>query len=170
MMEYRPKKKTWIKLWTTEWLTGTTRFELNPAERSIFVDFLILAVISRYPGVICAGKYEDGRFRGYPLRWLSGVLNATPKLILSTIEKCEKYEKIKVEKNEEDDETLYVIHIINWERFQSEYQRQRKYRIDVDEGLSPKEYLERYKRFLKTEEQEGKDELGENNLSSQAES
>ena len=59
-------KRSWVKLWTNEWLDGTTRYQMSDAQRAFWIDLLAMAGRSRFPGVICSGK--DGKnFVGYPL-------------------------------------------------------------------------------------------------------
>jgi len=65
-MSYQPTRRQWIKLWVEEWLGGTTRFELDPAERSVWADLLAMAGRSKFPGIIASGimmmDIEDTRF------------------------------------------------------------------------------------------------------------
>ena len=59
-------KRSWVKLWTNEWLDGTTRYQMSDAQRAFWIDLLAMAGRSRFPGIVCAGR--DGKyFVGYPL-------------------------------------------------------------------------------------------------------
>lgn len=124
-MEQITRGRKWIKLWVDEYLMGTTRFELTPEERAVWVDLLALAGKSREEGKIYAGKYDSG-YRGYPLDYLAGILVVPPKVLQLTLEKCQKYEKIRVLHDEHNN---LIIEILNWEKYQSEYNRQKKYRL-----------------------------------------
>lgn len=117
--------RKWIKLWVDEYLMGTTRFELTPEERGVWIDLLAMAGKSRDEGKIYAGKYEN-KIRGYPLEYLAGILLVSPETLQRTLEKCEKYEKIKVEYDENKN---IIIEILNWSKYQSEYNRQKQYRL-----------------------------------------
>jgi hypothetical protein len=52
-------KRKWVKLWTNEWLDGTTRYQMSGAQRALWIDLLALAGRSRFPGVVCAGRDGD---------------------------------------------------------------------------------------------------------------
>ena len=107
-------RKRWIKLWTQETLYGTTSRELDPAERAVWFGFLALAGDSIEPGKIQAAP-------GIP--WtdeqLTKVLNVSIETLKSAKEKMLHYGKITI--NSE------VMTINNWERYQSEYERTKKY-------------------------------------------
>lgn len=140
-MSYTPTRRQWIKLWVQEHLSGTTRFELTTEQRSIWIDLLVLAGNSNFPGVIASGKYGKG-YRGYPLSWIAGGLCVSEEILLQSLEACERKgkegAKIKVRIQEFDGQPTYVIYIINWKKYQSEYQRQQKYRSIIP-SLSPKD-------------------------------
>ena len=117
--------KAWIPLWIDKWLFGSTRLELNPAERSVFVDLLALA-----------GK-DDGYIRAnvnmpYNLRQLAGLLNVDVGLLTTTIKKCKETGKI-----EEPAEGIYKIK--NW----TEYQLSKRHKERFGEKFIPE-----YKRFV----------------------
>jgi len=128
---YKPSKRSWVKLWVDEWLQGTTRFELSERQRAIWIDLIAMAGKSRFPGIVASGKYEDG-FRGYPISYLAGSLVYTEVDFREALEICAKYGKIKMETKNHDGAENIVIFVNNWEKYQSEYLRQRKY--DEDGG------------------------------------
>lgn len=107
-------RKRWIKLWTQETLYGTTTRELEPAERWVWLGFLALAGDSVEPGTICAAPEVP-----WTDKQLSDVLKVSPAVLQSAKTKMLKHEKITI--NED------IIHITNWERYQSEYERTKKY-------------------------------------------
>jgi hypothetical protein len=41
-------KRSWVKLWTNEWLDGTTRYQMSDAQRALWVDLLAMAGRSRF--------------------------------------------------------------------------------------------------------------------------
>jgi len=107
--------RRWVKIWVHESLTGTIRFDFTPAERGVWYDLLILAGNCRMDGIIAAGPGKP-----YPYNWIAGTLNVPLELLESTLEKCRLSERI-YENND-------GIHILNWHRYQSEYERQKPYR------------------------------------------
>ena len=42
----------WTKMYNSEWIDGSIRIDLTPAERSVWSDFLALAGLSRRGGYI----------------------------------------------------------------------------------------------------------------------
>ena len=124
--EYKPSRRSWVKLWVDEWLAGTTRFELSERQRAIWIDLIAMAGKSRFPGIVASGQYEDG-YRGYPLSYLAGTLVYNETDFMDALNTCEHYGKIRIEKHEHDGIENLVIYINNWGKYQSEYLRQRKY-------------------------------------------
>src|ERR1700738_5197428 len=100
---------------------------MSGAQRAFWVDLLALAGRSRYPGIICSGRDGD-HYVGYPLKTV-GALDAGAEIdLLSTFELFAKTEKITVEMTAKEPVELYKVTICNWERYQSEYQRQKRHR------------------------------------------
>lgn len=96
--------KNWIPLWPDKWLWGSTRIELEPDERGVWIDFLAL------------GSKDDGWIRAnksipYPSEQLAGMLRISIELLERTIEKCIKVGKLKKHPNG----TFYII---NWKTYQ----------------------------------------------------
>ena len=108
--------RRWVKIWVTESLTGTMRFEFDPAERGVWYDLLVLAGNCRQEGIIAAGPD-----RPYPLTWIAGTLNVPLPLLKRTLDKCKESERIGMN-------GTGMIKITNWEKYQSEYDRQKSYR------------------------------------------
>lgn len=111
-------RKRWIKLWTQETLYGTTTRELEPAERWVWLGFLALAGDSVEPGTICAAP-------GVPWtdRQLADVLKISLAVLKSAKTKMLNHEKITINEG--------IIHISNWKKYQSEYDRTKKYRDTI---------------------------------------
>ncbi len=128
-MNPRFGRRSWVKLWVNEWLDGTTRFEMSDAQRAFWIDLLALAGRSRFPGRICAGEV-GGAFVGYPLNKFQALM-AEPIDVEQTLQLFEKTGKIKLTATSETPTKLVMIELLNWDRYQSEYQRQKKYRKGV---------------------------------------
>jgi len=108
-------RKRWIKLWTQETLYGTTVKELDPAERWVWLGFLALAGDSIEPGKIQIAP-------GIP--WTDAQLAQLLDVPISTLqtarEKMIEHNKITINSD--------IINITNWNKYQSEYERTRKYK------------------------------------------
>lgn len=123
-------KRKWIKLWTTEWLDGTTRYQMTGAQRAFWVDLMAMAGASRFPGVICAGKDGDA-FVGYPLSRFQ-ALTPEPIDVTATLELFERTGKIQIETTSDGPPKAIKIVIVNWDKYQShlltDAERARRYR------------------------------------------
>ena len=111
--------RRWIKVWVQESLTGTLRFECDAGERGVWYDLLILAGNCRQDGIIAAGENKP-----YPDEWIAGTLNIPMELYRKA--KAKFIESGRIEENG------MGIKIVNWEKYQSEYTRQKKYRDNDD--------------------------------------
>ena len=120
--------RRWIKLWCKECLTGSIRFDFTPAERSVWYDLLALAGESRKDGTIAANNEVP-----YPHEWIAGTLNIPIKLLESVLIKCKQTDRIL--------EDNHGIHLNNWAKYQSEYDRQRPYRKAKQDGSDPARYV-----------------------------
>lgn len=101
------KEKTtqlWIPIYVDKWIFGSTRIELEVAERSVFIDLMVL-------GAKDEGYIRANESMGYLPRQLAGLLNITEEVLKSTIEKCKHYGKI-----EEPTEGIYRL--ANWDKYQ----------------------------------------------------
>jgi DnaD/phage-associated family protein len=108
----------WVKLHTQETLFGTTRRELEPAERSLWFDFLCLAGDSPEPGHIFVAPgipYTDDQ--------LCHLLNIPPALLERARTKMVKAGKIALDGG--------CIRITNWTRYQGDYVRMQRHRERV---------------------------------------
>ncbi|MEW6095653.1 MAG: phage replisome organizer N-terminal domain-containing protein [bacterium] len=106
--------KDWIPLWVDKWLWGSTRLELSPEERGIFID--LIAIASKDDGYIRANPTI-----AYPLEQLSGMLCLTKEQLENAINKCIQTEKIEKLPNG-------IIKIKNWETYQLSNRQDRKIR------------------------------------------
>lgn len=107
-------RKRWIKLWTQETLYGTTSQELELDEQALWFKLLALAGDSVEPGKIEVAP-------GIPMtdEQIAGILKAPPNVWLRTKESLQDVEKIIINEG--------IIYIRNWGRYQSEYERTKKY-------------------------------------------
>ena len=108
-------RRPWLKLWAVESLEGSIRYQLDAAERGTWYDMLVLARICGQGGVIAD---RDGR--PYPHSFIANRLNIALELFETTLAKCIDEGRIT--------EDGGGIHITNWEKYQSEYERQKPYR------------------------------------------
>jgi len=110
----------WFKIHGEKWFVGSTRWELSLDQRAVFVDLLARASINDPPGQI---DY-------YSLEQLAQQFNVSLELLESTIKRCAEVKKIKYFPKKRK------ILIVNWKKYQSEYQRQKVYR--KQDGHPPK--------------------------------
>ncbi len=124
-MSYKSTRRQWVKLWVNEWLDGTTRFELTSSQRLLWVDLLALAGRSRFPGYIYAGTGQGNERVGYPIAYLAGVLQLDETDTNNALKLLALHGHITLEETTPE---KFVIGIVNWEKYQSEYLRQKAYR------------------------------------------
>ncbi|MCK4722506.1 MAG: phage replisome organizer N-terminal domain-containing protein [Dehalococcoidia bacterium] len=129
-------KRSWIKIWVTGWLHGSIRWQLDPSERGVWADLIVLAGECSQEGAIC-----DNDSRPYPRDFIANQLNIPQELLDRTIAKCRREGRVE----DRDD----IIIISNWQAYQSEYDRVKKYRAtpaeDPDKYVKGK-YSHRVKR------------------------
>ena len=89
----------------------------DPAERYVWFGFLLLAGDSAFEGKICLTEEM-----GYTDEQLASMLKCSVDIIISAKEKMIEHSKIKVLNSN-------IIQILNWEKYQSEYNRQKPYRM-----------------------------------------
>ena len=123
-------KRTWIKIYVDQCLRGTMMEELQPAQRWIWIGFLLLAGDSNMEGMIYKRKDTKGKPIGYSRAMLAELLDVIPIDLASAMKKMVDYGKISVDKNG-------VIRILNWNKYQSEYARQKGYRKKCNKSYSP---------------------------------
>ena len=95
----------------------------DPGERFVWFGFLLLAGDSAYEGKITLT--ED---MGYSDEQLGSMLKCDPILIKRAKKVMVKFDKIKILDNN-------IIQIVNWKKYQSEYQRQKPYRSEDGQKL-----------------------------------
>ena len=108
-------KRTWVKFWVSECLDGSAREQLQTDERGVWYDLIIFSARCRTPGVISANETEPISHRR-----LAGILNITEEELERTLRKCVEQGRISI--NEQG-----LLTIVNWNKYQSEYERTKKY-------------------------------------------
>lgn len=113
----RGRTYDWIPLWRQKWLMGSTRFELEPGERSVFLDFL------------CLAGNDDGFIRAnpetpYPNAYLANTLRVPIELLERTIQKCQAVGKLCHDEHD-------CLYICNWNEYQLTERHKRRL-MDVD--------------------------------------
>lgn len=126
-MNPRFGRRTWVKLWVNEWLDGTTRGEMSDAQRAFWIDLLAMAGRSRYPGIVCAGKGPEGNIIGYPVNKFQGLMSE-PIDVEETFALFERTGKVRIEVTATSPVKLIALHLLSWDKYQSEYNRQKPYR------------------------------------------
>ena len=110
-----PAPRRWVKLFCYERIHGSVAFQLTESEQSIWDKLLCLAGLCGHEGLIA-----DHDRRPYPHSFIVHELHTTETLFNSTLRKC-----ITEGRLSEDGEG---IKITNWDKYQSEYSRQKPYR------------------------------------------
>ena len=126
-------RRTWIKIYVDQVLRGSMIAELTAEQRWQFLGLLLLAGDSSVPGVIFKRKDADGALVGYSPLTIADMLDVEPNTYDDGIRRMIDKSKITVDENG-------VISIVNWSKYQSEYERTRhamsrgvqKYGVDVD--------------------------------------
>ena len=109
--------RNWVKLWCREWIEGTLRDE-KPEVRGVWADLLALSGSSQH-GDIGAIKLANGV--GYTDNQMAEILHISKALWRKSKQRFLLSQRIKIAPKG-------AITIINWSKYQSEYQRQKQYR------------------------------------------
>lgn len=107
-------KRTWVKFWVSECIDGSMREQLEPDERGVWYDLIILSARCRIPGVISSNETEAMSHKR-----IAGILNISEALLARTLKKCQEQNRIAFDEKG-------LIQILNWKKYQSEYQRQKQ--------------------------------------------
>lgn len=86
----------------------------------MWADLLALAGFSRFPGIVCSGE-TNGVLEPYPMDYLCSVFRCDDSNARDALKLFEQQGRIAI--NETG-----VIQIVNWEKYQSEYQQKRQRR------------------------------------------
>ena len=113
--DLRTSKRRWFKLYPNECINGSIRYQLSPAERSVWYDLLAFSAICSNTGLIAD---RDGK--PLPHAFIANRFYVPEELFESAFKLCIEEGRIT------EDEA--GIHITNWAKYQSEYDRQKPYR------------------------------------------
>ena len=120
-------RMTWVKIYVTGWLHGSIRWQLEPDERGVWADLIVLAGQCLQGGKIC-----DNDGKAFPREYIANQLNIPKELLDRTIAKCRREGRV----DDRDD----IIVLTNWKAYQSEYERQKQYRTK-DENEDPDKFV-----------------------------
>jgi len=110
-------RRAWIKIYCDKWLRGTLRDE-EPIIRGIWIDVLALSGDSAYGDNGVIKLAED---IGLTDEQIHKILGITLSQWQSTKQRLIETDRIKVLSNN-------IIEVVNWKKYQSEYERQKSYR------------------------------------------
>jgi len=116
-------RRTWVKIYCDKWLRGTLREETLDL-RGAWIDLLALAGDSAYGDI---GKISLADKCGLTDKQICTILNIKNKKWQNIKKRLIETDRIKANGYNE-------IEIVNWDKYQSEYERQKPYR----EKLLPK--------------------------------
>lgn len=122
--------RTWVKIYCDKWLSGTLREE-TPALRGIWADLIALAGSGKYGDT---GQISLQNGVGLSDLQFQKVLNLSRKGWQKAKTRLSLTERIAVNSQN-------VITILNWKKYQSDYERQGHYR---NKKLQPKVTTESY--------------------------
>ena len=120
--------RTWIKVHCEKWLLGTLRDE-TPEVRSVWIDLLVLAGGGHYGDVGEVKLTSNGM--GWTDKQISEILHIKPSLWRRAKQRFLESQRIEVS-------SKGAIRIINWSKYQSEYNRQKPYREAKGNSSTPK--------------------------------
>jgi len=135
--------RTWIKIYCDKWLGGTIREE-TPLIRSVWVDLLTLAGSGRYGDT---GIIQLAHNVGLTDEQLAAVLNIPINDWQTSKTKLSTTDRISTNGNN-------VITILNWRKYQSEYERQRSYKGNLQKEVTTKNTTKGYREKEKEKEKE----------------
>jgi len=119
--------KTYVKISVTGWLHGSIRWQLDPDERGVWADLIVMAGQCRLDGFIA-----DNDKRPFPMDYIANHLNISRELLDRTLEKCINEGRIELQEG--------AIFVINFKQYQDEYTRQKPYRQKSTVDNEPKDY------------------------------
>lgn len=131
--------RTWFKVFSDKWLDGTIREE-KPEVRGIWIDLLALASSGRYGDL---GHVKLAKNLGFTDQQICTILNVEGNVWWDARNRLLETDRIKI------DTSTNIIYITNWGKYQSEYNRQKKYRKKLQPKVTPKSNEENRRRKRK---------------------
>jgi len=120
-------KRTWIKIFTENWITGTIRDE-KPEIRATWVDLLALIGLNQHSDT---GELKLINGIGYSDHQIAQILKIEPSLWVIAKDRLIETERITVSPMNE-------IKVTNWSKYQSEYSRVKQYHKKESPLIIPK--------------------------------
>jgi hypothetical protein len=118
--------RTWIKVYCDNWIQGTLREE-TPDVRGIWADLLALAGGNQYGDI---GEIKLTIGVGYTDEQIASILYIKKSLWRKAKLRLLETERIKISPKG-------AISITNWSKYQSEYNRQKRYRAGKERNFTP---------------------------------
>jgi hypothetical protein len=109
--------RNWIKVYCDKWLSGTIRGE-QPGVRSVFIDVLALAGNGQFGDI---GEIKLSNGIGLTDGQIAEILHISKALWRKSKARFLSSNRIEITPKG-------AIKIVNWSKYQSEYQRQKPYR------------------------------------------
>ena len=106
--------------------------ELTAPQRWVWIGLLLMAGDSRESGMIFLRKNDKRKLIGYSDSTIAELLGVNSDTYLEAKSKMIQFNKIKITKDN-------VIIVVNWNKYQSEYKRQRPYRDKENSNLDRNE-------------------------------
>jgi hypothetical protein len=135
--------RTWIKIYCDKWLTGTLRDDA-PDVRGVWIDLLTLAGSGQYGDT---GEVKLTNGVGYTDGQIAEILNIPKSLWMKAKHRLLETERIEISPRG-------AICIVKWNKYQSEYQRQRSYREPKGDVKTDNSTLEPKSPYLSPRERE----------------
>ena len=117
--------RTWIKVYCNKWLEGTLREE-SPDIRSVWIDLLALAGSGQYGDT---GEIKLTNGIGFTDKQIAEILHIKTALWRRAKSKFIESDRIKLS-------SKGAIRILNWSKYQSEYDRQKHSRERKNESAT----------------------------------
>jgi len=117
--------RTWIKVYCNQWLSGTIREE-QPDIRSVWIDLLTFAGSGQFGDI---GEIKLANGVGFTDKQIAEILHIRTNLWRRAKARFLVSERIEINPKG-------AICIINWNKYQSDYQRQKPYRTQKSGELS----------------------------------
>ena len=142
--------RTWIKIYCDKWLNGTIREE-SLEVRAVWVDLLVLAGSGKYGD---SGEIKITDSIGFLDTQLADLLQISTRKWKIISKRLQETDRICVHQNN-------VIAIKNWSKYQSEYERTKRYRTGIGDTKSTPQSTPQSTAESTAREGEGRGERGE---------